>query len=187
MYVELIVNNKRSSVRRLVIREFALIGRNEKCDIRVISSEISREHCRLEVDQAELILIDLGSTNGTFVDGVRVEAHQEISVNPQSRIQIGPATFLVNFIDVDCEQETISPEETHHLDQENEEEALGELPISIEEVAEETISENASEETQEASQELKEEEGPLPASIASDAEIPIQSEDTAFDDFLKGI
>jgi len=180
MYVELIVNNKRSSVRRLVIREFALIGRNEKCDIRVISSEISREHCRLEVDQAELTLIDLGSTNGTFVDGVRVEAHQEISVNPQSRIQIGPATFLVNFVDVDCEQETITPEETHHLDQENEEETLGELPISIEEVAEET---------QEASQEIKEEDddAPLPASVASDAEIPIQSKDTAFDDFLKGI
>jgi len=187
MYVELIVNNKRSSVRRLVIRESALIGRNEKCDIRVISSEISREHCRLEVDETELILIDLGSTNGTFVDGVRVEAHQEISVNPESRIQIGPATFLVNFVDVDGGQETIAPKESHHLDQENEEETLGELPISIEEVAEETISED---ETLEASEEIKEEEddeAPLPASVASDAEIPVQTEDTAFDDFLKGI
>ncbi len=185
MYVELIVNNKRSSVRRLIIRESALIGRNEKCDIRVISSEISREHCRVEVDDSELIIIDLGSTNGTFVDGVRIEAHREVPVAPQSRIQIGPATFLVNYVEVDSDQETLAPEQTHQLDQENEETPSEDLPISIEEVAEETISDDLPTEPQEALEKAAEE--PLSASLAPDAESSTQGRDTAFDEFLKGI
>ncbi len=187
MHVELIVDNRRSSVRRLVIRESALIGRNEKCDIRVISSEISREHCRLEVSGSDLILIDLGSTNGTFVDNVRVEAHQEISVPAQSRIQIGPAAFQVNFIDVDCEQETLHPEETHQLDREGDQETIGELPINIEDIAEETIPDEVSVEGHDDSGEQAGGEGSLLAGIASDAEIPVRTDDTAFNDFLKGI
>ncbi len=173
----------------MVIRDKALIGRNEKCDIRVISNEISREHCRLEIDDSELILVDLGSTNGTFVNGVRVESHQEISVPPASRIQMGPATFQVNYLDEESGQATVIPEQTDQPDQEDEEQ-LEEFPISIEEVAEETIPEDMLEETREAAEETAEpeiDEVPLSANSPSDDEKPVQSEDAAFNEFLKGI
>ena len=189
MYVELVVSNRRSSVRRLVIRDKALIGRNEKCDIRVISNEISREHCRLEIDGSELILVDLGSTNGTFVNGMRVESHQEITVPPTSRIQMGPATFQVNYLDEESEQGTVIPEQTDQPDQEDEEH-LEEFPISIEEVAEETIPENMLEETQESAEETAEpdqEEVSFSSNSSPDGEKPVQSEDAAFNEFLKGI
>ncbi len=189
MYVELVVSNRRSSVRRLVIRDTALIGRNEKCDIRVISNEISREHCRLEIDESELILVDLGSTNGTFVNGVRVESHQEVSVPPASRIQMGPATFQVNYLDEESEQGAEIPEQSDQPEQENAEQ-VEEFPISIEEVAEETIPEEMLEETQKATEETAEpdqEDASFPAeSLPADGK-PVQSEDAAFNEFLKGI
>lgn len=183
MHVELIVGNKRSSVRRLIIRDFALIGRNANCDIRVISSEISREHCRLEVIDSKLLLVDLGSTNGTFVDGVKVEAHQELIVGADSCIQIGPAAFKVNIVQSEFE-ETIIPEETCHNDRAIEKETQGELPLQVEDDVDQTISVG---DPELLADEQDEEEDSFLASVTSDAEIPTQSEDTAFDDFLKDI
>ncbi|MBL4886605.1 MAG: FHA domain-containing protein [Planctomycetaceae bacterium] len=161
MHVELIVGNKRSSVRRLVIRESALLGRSTKCDIRVVSDDISREHCRLEVAGTELILVDLGSTNGSFVDGTKVEAHQQISVSSGVAIQIGPAVFKVSFIHDEFE-------ETHHKDDED---TVGELPPQSQEEADQTIS-------------MDDE---FLAGIVSDAIIPKRPEDNNFDDFLKNM
>ena len=45
-------------------------------DIVVPDSEVSRKHCLLEIHGPTATLKDLGSTNGTYVDGVRVETHE---------------------------------------------------------------------------------------------------------------
>src|ERR1700761_1096735 len=50
------------------------IGRTPPADIVLADSEVSRLHCRLSLDNDVLTVSDLGSTNGTFVDGVRVTA-----------------------------------------------------------------------------------------------------------------
>jgi serine phosphatase RsbU (regulator of sigma subunit) len=59
-------------VRRLIDVAGAVIGRKAPADIVLADSEISRAHCRLEVRGEQLWVADLGSTNGTFVNGVRV-------------------------------------------------------------------------------------------------------------------
>ncbi|WP_124040266.1 FhaA domain-containing protein [Neoactinobaculum massilliense] len=51
-----------------------VIGRGSDCDITVEDSGISRHHLRLDVTPNGVILTDLGSTNGTFVEGHRVSA-----------------------------------------------------------------------------------------------------------------
>jgi EAL domain-containing protein (putative c-di-GMP-specific phosphodiesterase class I) len=52
------------------------IGRNETCDHQIASSRVSREHAEIAREKGALWLRDLQSTNGTFVNGERVERHR---------------------------------------------------------------------------------------------------------------
>lgn len=51
----------------------AVIGRTPPADITIANPEISRRHCKIEIDGDYAILSDLGSTNGTRVNGARLE------------------------------------------------------------------------------------------------------------------
>ena len=49
-----------------------LVGQSQACEIRLSDPEVSRRHVALELAGKRLRITDLGSTNGTFVDGVSV-------------------------------------------------------------------------------------------------------------------
>ncbi len=49
------------------------IGRKESVDLQIDSSRVSREHARIVKEDGEYRVIDLSSTNGTFVNGNRIE------------------------------------------------------------------------------------------------------------------
>ena len=68
-------------------RETVHIGRDPWCDLVIErDSQVSGQHCEIEVGKDGLRLRDLNSRNGTFIDGVRiVEAHLSVG----SKIQIG--------------------------------------------------------------------------------------------------
>jgi predicted Zn finger-like uncharacterized protein len=62
-----------------------VLGRGAGSDIQLQDSEVSRKHAMLEIRGDDATLVDLGSTNGTFMDGVRIEratlsSHQEFSL-----------------------------------------------------------------------------------------------------------
>lgn len=62
-----------------------VMGRGQGCDIQLQDSEVSRRHAMLEVRGDDAMLIDLGSTNGTFMEGTRIQraplsSHQEFSL-----------------------------------------------------------------------------------------------------------
>jgi hypothetical protein len=56
-------------------REYALqtpvtlLGRGTDCDLRMVDPGVSRHHAELRVEDDQVVLVDLGSTNGTLVDG----------------------------------------------------------------------------------------------------------------------
>ncbi len=52
------------------------IGRSSNCDIQVFTHFVSREHARLIVDRSRVVIEDLGSTNGVFVNSVRVDRQE---------------------------------------------------------------------------------------------------------------
>jgi len=52
----------------------ARIGRSEESDVFLVDPSVSRTHAVVEVDGVEPLVRDLGSTNGTFVNGERIEA-----------------------------------------------------------------------------------------------------------------
>lgn len=68
-----------------------LVGRADACDLKIEDNSISRNHFKLYVQDGQLRLEDLGSTNGTYVNG---EETQQIELHDGDRIQISPATIL---------------------------------------------------------------------------------------------
>ena len=50
-----------------------MVGRHPQCDARLDSLRVSRRHCILTEDGGEVVVRDLGSTNGTRINGQRVE------------------------------------------------------------------------------------------------------------------
>jgi pSer/pThr/pTyr-binding forkhead associated (FHA) protein len=70
-----------------------LIGRSNKCLLRVDSADVSQEHARLGFESGAFWIEDLGSTNGTFVEGQQISGRQEI--NPETRVMIGGHTVIL--------------------------------------------------------------------------------------------
>ena len=49
------------------------IGRSEESDVFLVDPSVSRNHAEIDVDTRGALVRDLGSTNGTFVNGERVD------------------------------------------------------------------------------------------------------------------
>jgi pSer/pThr/pTyr-binding forkhead associated (FHA) protein len=80
MVTKLIVATGKSAGRSIAIkRNKLLIGRAEECDVRPLSEEVSRRHCAVIVGPADVWVQDLGSRNGTYVNGDRIEAKTKLA------------------------------------------------------------------------------------------------------------
>jgi DNA-binding winged helix-turn-helix (wHTH) protein len=65
-----------------------LIGRSERCLIRCESVRVSRCHAQIEVRTDRVLIEDLGSRNGTWLRGERVQGATEIQ--PGETVHVGP-------------------------------------------------------------------------------------------------
>jgi hypothetical protein len=83
-----------ASVRHTVERQRTTIGRG-LCDIRVSDPEVSREHCTIELRDGIAVLRDLGSANGTRVNGRVVETH---TLADGDEIEIGTTRLRVRTV-----------------------------------------------------------------------------------------
>jgi predicted component of type VI protein secretion system len=96
MNVRLVLERKRKRIWTTQLRRpEATIGRALGSTIRIPSSEVSRLHCRLRIENGVVTVEDLESINGTFLNGVRVRDTQ--TVRPGDRLTIGPATLVVEY------------------------------------------------------------------------------------------
>jgi pSer/pThr/pTyr-binding forkhead associated (FHA) protein len=62
------------------------IGRNHDCDISIATDEISRHHAKLQVTPIGVMVEDLGSANGTFVNNQRVHGSAMMKSNDELRL-----------------------------------------------------------------------------------------------------
>ena len=83
-----------------------VFGRGPECHVRPISELVSRQHCMLTVGQGLVSLRDLGSANGTLVNGTRVLEVR--CLNDGDRIQLGPLVLLVKIPHTDLKMETVA-------------------------------------------------------------------------------
>jgi pSer/pThr/pTyr-binding forkhead associated (FHA) protein len=69
-----------------------IIGRQRSCDLVIPAATVSRLHCELALEGNWVRIRDLGSSNGTFVNGQRVK---EARATTGDRLSVGPVTFEI--------------------------------------------------------------------------------------------
>jgi pSer/pThr/pTyr-binding forkhead associated (FHA) protein len=80
-----------------------VIGRRHSCDLCIPLMSVSRKHCQLNYDDGVLKIRDLGSRNGTYLNGKRII--DEAVVQAGNSIGIGPLTFVLQ---IDGQPQTIA-------------------------------------------------------------------------------
>src|SRR5206468_4043247 len=66
-----------------------VIGRGQSCDLRLPDPSVSHRHATVQSKGAEFLLIDEGSTNGTFVGGVRLAPRTTRVLRSGDMIRVG--------------------------------------------------------------------------------------------------
>ncbi len=77
-----------------LVREMLTVGRRECCDICLRFPNISGMHCQFSFRDGYWYVRDLGSTNGTKVNGNRV--HEKI-LHPRDEVSIGKRRYLIQY------------------------------------------------------------------------------------------
>ncbi len=79
------------------IREDSTIGRSKKCEIYIPDPYLSKRHARIFLKDGAYYLMDLGSTNGTYLNGQPV-GDMPVRVKDSDKVRFGTIHFL--FVDI---------------------------------------------------------------------------------------
>src|SRR3954470_21732981 len=90
---ELRVSRGSASTPALVIEGSRLLGRDPECAMTLDDPEVSWRHARVAAADGHMTIEDLGSTNGTFLNGGRILEREQLS--PGDRIELGSAALEV--------------------------------------------------------------------------------------------
>lgn len=105
MDVDLILFKKDGSRKTFSLRsDSTIIGRHDDCDLLIPLKDVSRRHCQINLNNDSLKIRDLGSRNGTFINGKRINA--ETVIRAGDYITILPLTFLLQ---INGEPKKITP------------------------------------------------------------------------------
>lgn len=72
-----------------------VIGRSPSSDIQITGEKISRSHACITLTGEGCTLVDLESTNGTFLNGVRLERGEEADLEPGMQLRFGDRVYLL--------------------------------------------------------------------------------------------
>lgn len=84
--------------RHLMCDRPITIGRDERADLTLSDGSISRAHCQVKrLETGRYVLIDLGSTNGTLINGTRIDG--QVPLNPGDKIFLGSSVIRFAYSD----------------------------------------------------------------------------------------
>ncbi len=93
MEAKLVVAKGKTAVKEIPLSSVTtIIGRKTDCGLRIPSPLVSRQHCELTRAGERLIAKDLGSSNGTFVNGTKIKQKE---LKSGDTLGVGPITFIV--------------------------------------------------------------------------------------------
>lgn len=92
-------------------KDLIVVGRKEDCDLRLEHKSVSKVHCVLVKTDGLLLLRDLGSTNGTRVNGTRV---RRAALLPNDQLSIANYKFRI-YLGPDAVENPNAEEHTQHL------------------------------------------------------------------------
>ncbi|MCC6554308.1 MAG: sigma 54-dependent Fis family transcriptional regulator [Polyangiaceae bacterium] len=94
---------KKPTSRVMVVDgDFVRVGSHDSNDLVLSDRSVSRFHCILERSRAGFRLTDVGSTNGTWIAGVRV---RDADIVPECRVELGDSTVRLRNADAVAETE----------------------------------------------------------------------------------
>ena len=70
-----------------------IIGRRPDCNIRVLKSAVSRQHCKLICENGHIVVTDLNSSNGTYVNQKKIQ--KPTTVSPGDVVSIAGLDFTL--------------------------------------------------------------------------------------------
>jgi pSer/pThr/pTyr-binding forkhead associated (FHA) protein len=94
-----------------IVKDLTLVGRKEDSDLRLNHKSVSKQHCVIVKTDGLLLVRDLGSTNGTRVNGQRI---RRAALLPNDQLHIANFKFRVNF--GPGPDDPGSPDKTQQLD-----------------------------------------------------------------------
>lgn len=101
------VKNDAAKSAQINLAQFPfVIGRARECDFVIDSNQVSRLHAQFDFDYQQVVIRDLGSTNGTFLNGERLQANKDYRLRASDVVRISNECTLI-FDD---------PATTHQLD-----------------------------------------------------------------------
>ena len=110
MKVQLVLLNKDGTTKAFDLpNKVTTIGRRKECDLCIPLMAVSRRQCQLNYDANSLKIHDLKSTNGTYVNGKRIDV-AEVELNAGDRIRIGPVTLVVQIDGRGADEGALAPE-----------------------------------------------------------------------------
>ena len=105
MDVNLVLFKKNGSQKSFSLpSNITVIGRRHDCDLCIPLDDVSRRHCQLDLNRETLEVRDLGSRNGTYLNGQQVNG--ETPVKAGDYLQIGPLVFQLQ---IDGEPKKTTP------------------------------------------------------------------------------
>ena len=79
-------------IRLAITLKPVVLGRGVETDLRVEDSEVSRAHCAIWMEGSRILIKDLRSRNGTFVNDERV---QEVELKSGDKVRVGHCEFAI--------------------------------------------------------------------------------------------
>jgi pSer/pThr/pTyr-binding forkhead associated (FHA) protein len=86
-------------------KDLVVVGRKEDCDIQLDHKSVSKQHCVIVKTDGLLLVRDMGSTNGTRVNGQRV---RRAALLPNDQLSIASLRYKIQFT---VEEDPPSPDE----------------------------------------------------------------------------
>jgi pSer/pThr/pTyr-binding forkhead associated (FHA) protein len=91
--------------KTFAVTDNAVIGRQPDCEIPVPSEEVSRHHARLRLTPDGLYVEDMGSANGTWLNGKRVQSGH---LKPGEELRLDTVRFLLVAPGMDARQQSVA-------------------------------------------------------------------------------
>ncbi|QDT42420.1 FHA domain protein [Gimesia alba] len=97
MKIRLSLQSPAKKTKPMTLSKTTLIGRASDCDIKLKSDLVSRHHCKIFLTESVALVHDLGSSNGTFIDGKKLTPKRDTKLIPGCVLSIADVSFRVDY------------------------------------------------------------------------------------------
>jgi hypothetical protein len=88
-----LIPEDRPTEKLYLTKSSTVLGRDPSSDLFVDNADVSWRHCLLDIQASGVSILDLNSTNGTYVNGKLV---QNAHLTPADKVELGPCLFTLN-------------------------------------------------------------------------------------------